>query len=119
MEGGSASFELEEEAKNFYSTRTFSTGSRLSGARSGQGSQSGKADDMFLLLPALTQEAGLPTRAEIPRIWDTVVPDIDGTYTDTVYSFSPQYGSEEPVSVAECHASTFGSIDRLEGTDMG
>ena len=118
MEGGSASFKLEEEAANFYSTRTFSTRSWLSMARLGRGCQSGKADDMFLLLPALTQEAGLPTRAEIPRIWDIVVPDIDGTYTDTVCSFSPRYGSEEPVSVAECHASTFGSINRLEGTGM-
>ena len=119
MEGGSASFEVEEEAENFYSTRTFSTGSRLSGARSGQGCKSGKADDMFLLLLAWTQEAGLPTRAEIPRIWDTVVPDIDWTYTDTVCSFSPRYGSKEPVSVTECHASTFGSIDRLQGICIG
>ena len=74
---------------------------------------------MFLLLPVWTQEAGLPTKAEIPGICDTVVPNFDGTCTDTVCSFSPRYGSEEPVSVAECHASTFGSIDRLEGTGLG
>ena len=56
---------------------------------------------------------------EILGIWDTVVPDIDGTCTDTVCSFSPRYGSEELVSVVECHVNTFGCIDRLEGTGMG
>ena len=62
---------------------------------------------------------GLPIKAEIPRIWDTVVPQIGGTCTDIVCSFSPRYGSEEPVSIAECYASTFGSIDRPEGPVYG
>ena len=74
---------------------------------------------MFLLSPAWTQEARLPTMVKILGIWDTSIPDIDGTCTDTICFFSPQYGLEEPVSVVECYASTFGSTDRLEGLGMG
>ena len=70
---------------------------------------------MFLLSPVWTQKSGLPIKAEIPGIWDNAIPDIDGTCTDTVCFFSPRYGLEEPVSVAECYASTFGSTDKLEG----
>ena len=92
--------------------RTFSTKPRLLRPRPGQGCHSGRTDDMFLLSLTWTQEVGLPTKAEIPGIWDIAVSDIGGTGTNTVCSFSPRYGSEEPVLVVECYASTFGSTDK-------
>ena len=72
--------------------RTFSTGPRLLGPRLRPGCQSGRTDDMFLLSPAWTQEAGLPTKAEISRVWDPAVPDIGGTGTNTVCSSHPGIG---------------------------
>ena len=60
-----------------------------------------------------------PHEAEILGIWDTTVPDNNGTCTDTDCFFSPRYELEETVLVAECYASTFGSTDRLEGLGMG
>ena len=78
-----------------------------------------KTDDMLLLPSAWTYEAGLPTEAGIQGFWVGLVPVINGTGADTVCSFSPRYGSEEPVSVAECYASTFGSRDRPKGLEYG
>ena len=54
-----------------------------------------KADDMLLLPSSWTYEAGLPTEAWILGFWVGVVPVISGTGADTVYSSTPQYGSEE------------------------
>ena len=42
---------------------------------------------------------GLSSEARIPKLWDTSVPVINGTYTDTVCSL-PHHGPGETVSVA-------------------
>ena len=79
------------------------------------GTESARTDDMFLLPSAWTYEAGLPEEARILRFWASAVPVLSGTCANIVCSFSPRYGSEESVSIAECYASTFGSTDRPEG----
>ena len=74
----------------------------------------------MLLLPlAWTYEAGLPTEAWILGFWAYTAPVISGIDTDIIYSSTPQYRLEEPVLVAECYTSTFGSTDRSEGPDYG
>ena len=69
---------------------------------------------MFLMPSAWAYEKGFPAEARILGFWVGVVPVISGTSVDTVYSFSPRYGLEEPVSVAQCYASIFSSTARLE-----
>ena len=46
-------------------------------------------------------EAGLPMEAWISRFWADAVPVISGTNAYTFYSSTPQYESEQPVSVTE------------------
>ena len=110
-----ASSRSGKKQRTFSSMRTFSIELRLSG----KGCQPSRADDMFLLSPAWIKEDGLPIKAEIPGTWDTVVPGIGGTGTAIVCSFSPRYGSEEPVSVTEPYASTFSSTGMLKGPNDG
>ena len=74
---------------------------------------------MFPLPAAWTYEEGLPLEAGIPRFGDGAVPVSCRTGEDTVHSSTPEYGSEEPVSVAGCYTSTFGNTNRLEGPDCG
>ena len=62
---------------------------------------------------------GLPTEAWIPGFWVGIVLVIGGTGTDPVCSFLLWYGSEEPVSIAGCYASTFGGTDGPEGPEYG
>ena len=78
-----------------------------------------RADDMLLLPSAWTYEAGVPTEAWIPGIQADAIPVISKTGADTVCSFSPRYGSEEPLSIVGCYASTFGSTDKPEGPEYG
>ena len=105
-EGGSAFFEFGKETEDFYSTSAPGTGPA-------------RADDMLLLPLAWTYEAGFPTGAWIPGFWAGAIPGISGTGADTVSSSTPQYGLEEPVSVAECYTSTFGNTDKSKGLDYG
>ena len=61
--------------------------------------QSGLADGVLTLLAARTYEEGLPPEKGIPGLRDSAVPVSGGTGEDTVYSFTPYYGSEKPVLV--------------------
>ena len=76
---------------------------------------------MLLLPSAWIYEAGLPTEALIIGFWASAIPVIGetGVGADSVYSFSLWYGSEEPISVAGCYASTFGGTDGPEGPEYG
>ena len=78
-----------------------------------------RADNMLLLPSAWTYEARLPVEAGIPGFWVDTVPVINGTGADSVCSFSPWCGSEEPVSVAKFYANTSGGIDGPEGPGYG
>ena len=86
---------------------------------SSPGTELARVDDMLILPSAWTYEAGLPIEAWIPGFWADAVSVISGIGVDTVYSSTPQYGSEELVSVVECYTSTFGRTDRSEGPDYG
>ena len=44
---------------------------------------------MFLLQPAYTYEARFPSKARIQKLWDTLVPVINGKFTDSVCSSLP------------------------------
>ena len=55
--------------------------------------------------------------AWIPRFWAGAIPVIDGIGVDSVCSFSLWYGSEEPVSVVGCYASTLGGTGGPEGPE--
>ena len=44
---------------------------------------------MFSLPSAWTLEVGLSSKVGIPKLWDTSVPVISGTYTDAVCSYLP------------------------------
>ena len=68
---------------------------------------------------AWTYEAGLPLEARIPGLWDNTVPVISGTCTNTVCSFLPQCGPEEPVSVPRCCTSTFCFTDKPKRPKYG
>ena len=74
---------------------------------------------MFPLPTTQTYEAGLPQEAGIPGIRDNAVPVIYGTGADTVYSSTPQYGSEEPILVAGCYTGAFRYTGRLERLGHG
>ena len=54
---------------------------------------------MFLLLLAWTRETRLSLEARILELWDTPVPVINGTFTDSVCSFLPHNGPGELVLV--------------------
>ena len=69
---------------------------------------------MLPLLSAWAHETGLSTKAGIPELWDSSVPDISGIGADTVCSFSPQYRLEGPVSVPGCYISAFCYTDEPE-----
>ena len=74
---------------------------------------------MLLLPSAWTHEEGLPTEAGISGFWADTVLVINGTGANSVCSFSPWCGSEEPVSVVECYAITSGGTDGPEGSGYG
>ena len=59
-----------------------------------------------------TDETGLPTKEEIPRLWDTSVSIISGTYSNTACLSLPQHGPEELVSVPGCGTGTGCFINR-------
>ena len=79
----------------------------------GASSQMG-ANDMLSLPPAWTHETRLPIKAGIPELWDTSVPIISGTCTDTVCLSLPQHGPREPISVRRCGTCTSYFTNRLE-----
>ena len=83
------------------------------------GTRPTRADNMLLLPSAWTYEAGVPMEAWIVGFRASVVLVISGTGADTICFFSPRYGSEEPLSVTGCYASTFGSTDKPEGPEYG
>ena len=76
-------------------------------------------NDMFLLLSAWAYETGVPAEAWISAFWADTVPVISGTCADTVCSSTPQYGSEEPISVPGCCTSTSRRTYRPEGSGHG
>ena len=93
---GASGKRFGKEAEDFYSSRISRTGSWLSGPSPDQGFYPAKTNDMLFLPSPWTYEAGFPSEARIPGFWDSTVPVISGTDVDTVYSFSPQCGPEEP-----------------------
>ena len=62
---------------------------------------------------------GLPPKARIPRFRDNAVLVISGIGAYTVYSFTPQCGSEELVPVPGCSTGAFDYIDRLKRPKYG
>ena len=74
---------------------------------------------MLFLLIVWTYETGLPPEARIPGFRGSALPVISGTGKDTVYSSTPQYGSEEPVSVPGCYTDTSRYTGRPEGPRYG
>ena len=74
---------------------------------------------MLLLPSAWTYEAGLPSKAKTPELWDTIVPIISGTCADVVCSSLPQHGPGEPISVPRCYTSTYYFADGHMGQGMG
>ena len=60
---------------------------------------------------------GISLETGIPRLWDNPVPVSHRTGEYTVHSSTPQYGSEEPVSVSGCYTSTSSNTDRPEGPE--
>ena len=94
-------------------------GSRLSRPRPDQGFQLVKTNDMFPLPSAWTYEAGLPSEARILGFWDSAIPVISGTGTDTICSFSPRCGPGEPMSVPRCCISTYYFVDGPYGPGLG
>ena len=74
---------------------------------------------MLSLPSARAHETGLSKEAKIPELWDNAVPIISETGKDTVFSFSPQYGLEGPVSVLGCYTSAFYYTNGLERLGYG
>ena len=74
---------------------------------------------MFSLLPAWTLETGLSLEIGIPELWETPVPVISGTFTDSVCSSLPHHGPGEPVSVPRCYIDPFYFTIRLNGLGYG
>ena len=64
-----------------------------------QGCQSGRADGVLPLLAARTYEEGLLLETGIPRFRDSAVLVSGRTGDDIIYSSTPQYRPDEPVSV--------------------
>ena len=62
---------------------------------------------------------GIAPEVGIPRLWDNAVPVGRRTGEYTVHSSTPQYGSEELVSVSGCYTSTSNNTDRPEGLECG
>ena len=74
----------------------------------------------MLLLPiAWACETRLPPETGISEHWDSAVPVSCRAGESTVHSSTPQYGSEEPVSVSGCYTSTFGSTGGPEEPEGG
>ena len=57
---------------------------------------------MFPLPLAWTLEAGLSLEAGIPRLWDTSMLVIGGTYIDAICSLLTHHGPRETISIAGC-----------------
>ena len=74
---------------------------------------------MLSLPSAWAYETRLSTKADIPKLWDSAVPVINGTGMDIVCSFSPQCEPEGPVSVPGCCTGAFGYTDRPERPGYG
>ena len=74
---------------------------------------------MLSLSLAWTHETGLPTKARIPGSWDTSVPVISGTHSDTVCSFLPYHWPGEQISVPGCDTSTGCFADSPERPEHG
>ena len=74
---------------------------------------------MLSLPPAWTDETGLPTEAGIQGLWDTSVPIISGTCTDTVCLSLPQHGPRKPISVPRCGIGTSYFVNRPERSEHG
>ena len=74
----------------------------------------------MLSLPlAWTHETRLLTEARIPGLWDTSVPIISGTCTDTICLSLPQHGPGEPISVIRCDIGTGYFADKPERPGHG
>ena len=74
---------------------------------------------MLPLPAAWTYETRLPLETGIPGFWDSTVPVSHIERKGAVHSTTPQWGSEEPVSVAGCYTSASGSTDGPEGPECG
>ena len=74
----------------------------------------------MLPLPAApTYEEGLPLETGILGFRDRAIPVSCGIGADTVYSSTPWYGSEEPVSVPGSCTGASHYTGRPEGPDYG
>ena len=62
---------------------------------------------------------GIAPETGIPRPWDNAVPVSRKTGGYTVHSSTPEYGSEELVSVSGCYTSTLNSTDCPKGPECG
>ena len=74
---------------------------------------------MFPLPSTWTYEARFPVEAGIPRLWDTSIIINSGSCMDTVCSFSPQCGPEEPVSVLGYCTRSFCGTNKIERLGYG
>ena len=74
---------------------------------------------MFPLPAAKTYEEGLPKKTGILGFRDRAVPISCGTGADIVYSSTPQYGLEEPVSVPGSCTGASRYTGRPEELDYG
>ena len=74
---------------------------------------------MLFLPTAWTHETGLPPKTGIQGFWDSTIPVSYRTGEETIHSSTAKYGLEEPISVAGCYTSTFGSTDGPEGLECG
>ena len=74
---------------------------------------------MLFMLIAWTYETGLPPEAGILGFRGSALPVISGIGADTMYSSTPQYGPEEPVSVPRCYRGASYYTGRPEGPGDG
>ena len=62
---------------------------------------------------------GIAPKTGIPRPWDNAVPVSRKTGGYIVHSSTPEYGSEDLVSVSGCYTSTLNSTDCPKGPECG
>ena len=74
---------------------------------------------MFPFPPAWTHEMGLPSEARIQELWDTIVPIISGTFTDSICSFLPYNGLREPLSITRHCIDPYHFVIRPDGPGHG
>ena len=113
---------IEREIEDVRNTRDTGVGSKREdqpSSSSGKRQKTSASHEFRDQGQDLAFEIGLPPETGIPGLWDNVdlVSRRIGEYT--VHSSTPWYGSEEPVLVLGCYASTSSSTDRPEGPECG